>query len=58
MNAEENMAALQNSAIYGFVSNIYSVNSSSLTTGEFTGGAIHCQLQSLLDNFNSLTLAS
>ena len=30
MNAEENMAALQNSVIYGFVSNVYSVNSGSL----------------------------
>ena len=44
MNAEENMAALQNSVIYGFVSNIYSVNSGILIIGEFTGDAIHCKL--------------
>ena len=48
MNAEENMAALQTIIIYGFVSNVYSVNSGILTTGEFTGDAIHCKLQSLL----------
>ena len=30
------MAALQNGVIYGFVSNVSSVNSGILTTGEFT----------------------
>ena len=53
MNAEENMAALKNGVIYGFVSNIYSVNSGILTTGEFTDDAIHCKLQSLLEHLYS-----
>ena len=51
--AEENAASLQNSVIYGFVSNVYSVNSGILTTGEFTGDAIHCKLQSLLEHLYS-----
>ena len=47
------MAALQNGVIYRFVSNIYSVNSGILTTGEFTDDAIHCKLQSLLEHLYS-----
>ena len=39
---------LQNSVIYGFVSNVYSVNS-----GDFTGDVIHCKLQSLLEHLYS-----
>ena len=53
MNAEENMAALQNSVIYGFVSNVYSVTFGSLILVEFTGDAIHCKLQPLLEHLYS-----
>ena len=52
-NAEIKYGRLQNSVIYGFVSNVYSVNCGILTrihTGEFTGDAIHCKLQYLLEH--------
>ena len=58
-----------NSVIYRFASNVYSVNSGILTTGEFIGDVIHFKFQllehlysafrrSLVTTFNSLTLAS